>query len=116
MGLKVDPDQIVAQADSLVHNYNEYYTMANRLRSSMNYVINNCTAEGKAIAAVKNQAEAHIVALDYFELIATEASRDRTSLKNAVADNDISVVLDEDTLTTLVQNYENSYNYYCDRI
>ena len=116
MGLRVDPNQIVAQANSLVQNFNEYFSMANNIRSSMNYVISNCTSEGKAITAVKNQAEAHIVALNYFELIAGDVSKDGTSLKNAVASNEITEVLDEETLLTLIQNSENTYSYYCDRI
>ena len=116
MGLKVDPKQIQAEAKSITDNANKYYSMVSGIRDSMNFLLTNSTSEGLAISAAKNQAHAHIVAIDYFEYISVEILTQYQKLVTAISNNEITEKLDEDELRALINQKQEDYNFYGNRV
>ena len=116
MGLKVDPKQIQAEAKSITDNANKYYSMVSGIRDSMNFLLTNSTSEGLAISAAKNQAHAHIVAIDYFEHISVEILMQYQKLVTAISNNEITEKLDEDELRALINQKQEDYNFYGNRV
>ena len=112
MGLKVDPKQIQAEAKSITDNANKYYSMVSGIRDSMNFLLTNSTSEGLAISAAKNQAHAHIVAIDYFEHISVEILMQYQKLVTAISNNEITEQLDEDELRALINQKQEDYHFY----
>ena len=112
MGLKVDPKQIQAEAKSITDNANKYYSMVSGIRDSMNFLLTNSTSEGLAISAAKNQAHAHIVAIDYFEYISVEILMQYRKLVTAISNNEITEQLDEDELRALINQKQEDYHFY----
>jgi len=116
VGLKVDPKQIQAEAKSITDNANKYYSMVSGIRDSMNFLLTNSTSEGLAISAAKNQAHAHIVAIDYFEYISVEILTQYQKLVTAISNNEITEKLDEDELRALINQKQEDYNFYGNRV
>ena len=116
MGLKVDPKQIQAEAKSITDNANKYYSMVSGIRDSMNFLLTNSTSEGLAISAAKNQAHAHIVAIDYFEYISVEILTQYQKLVTAISNNEMTENLDEDELRALINQEQEDYNFYGNRV
>ena len=116
MGLKVDPKLIQAEAKSITDNANKYYSLVSGIRDSMNFLVTNSTSEGLAISAAKNQAHAHIIAIDYFEHISVEILMQYQKLVTAISNNEITEQLDEDELRALINQKQEDYNFYGNRV
>ena len=112
MGLKVDPKLIQAEAKSITDNANKYYSLVSGIRDSMNFLVTNSTSEGLAISAAKNQAHAHIIAIDYFEHISVEILMQYQKLVTAISNNEITEQLDEDELRALINQKQEDYHFY----
>ena len=116
MGLKVDPKLIQAEAKSITDNANKYYSLVSGIRDSMNFLVTNSTSEGLAISAAKNQAHAHIIAIDYFEHISVEILMQYQKLVTAISNNEITEQLDEDELRALINQKQEDYHFYDCRV
>ena len=90
--------------------------MVSGIRDSMNFLLTNSTSEGLAISAAKNQAHAHIVAIDYFEYISVEILTQYQKLVTAISNNEITEKLDEDELRALINQKQEDYNFYGNRV
>ena len=112
MGLKVDPKLIQAEAKSITDNADKYYSLVSGIRDSMNFLVTNSTSEGLAISAAKNQAHAHIIAIDYFEHISVEILMQYQKLVTAISNNEITEQLDEDELRALINQKQEDYHFY----
>lgn len=112
MWLKVDPKLIQAEAKSITDNANKYYSLVSGIRDSMNFLVTNSTSEGLAISAAKNQAHAHIIAIDYFEHISVEILMQYQKLVTAISNNEITEQLDEDELRVLINQKKEDYHFY----